>query len=145
MHEGKTGLRYPGHAGLGRLRPASGAWAGLISLRVDPRCGETRDKPDYPGKESWRSRSVVGKWGKNLAIRVPMDVAQAGCLMDGEKVEIETLDGDIVCARRAAHAQARQNAEEVPRRSLLKAAPIRWAGFPFGSCWTTDDGGKPRP
>ena len=91
------------------------------------------------------SRSVVGKWGKNLAIRVPMDVARAACLMDGEKVEIETLDGDIVVRRRAAHAQAVRTPRRVSRRSLLKAPPIRWAGFPFGSCWTTDDGGEPHP
>jgi antitoxin component of MazEF toxin-antitoxin module len=57
------------------------------------------------------SHSVVGKWGKNLAIRVPMDVARTAGLTDGEKVEIETQDGDIVVRRRAAHARARQDAE----------------------------------
>lgn len=39
---------------------------------------------------------IVGKWGKNLAIRVPFDVARASGLSDGEEVEIETQDGDIV-------------------------------------------------
>lgn len=57
------------------------------------------------------SRSVVGKWGKNLAIRVPMDVARAAGLADGEKVEIEAHDGDLIVRRRAAHAQARRDAE----------------------------------
>ncbi len=57
------------------------------------------------------SHSVVGKWGKNLAIRVPMDVARAAGLMDGERVEIETQDGDIVVRRRSAQAQARLDAE----------------------------------
>jgi antitoxin component of MazEF toxin-antitoxin module len=56
------------------------------------------------------SHSVVGKWGKNLAIRVPMEVARAAGLTDGEKVEVETQDGDIVVRRRAARVQARQEA-----------------------------------
>ena len=57
------------------------------------------------------SHSVVGKWGKNLAIRVPMDVARASGLADGETVEVEMEDGDLVIRRRAAHARARQDAE----------------------------------
>ncbi len=57
------------------------------------------------------SHSVVGKWGKNLAIRVPMDVARAAGLVNGEQVEIETQDGDIVVRRHAARTQARRDAE----------------------------------
>jgi antitoxin MazE len=57
------------------------------------------------------SHSVVGKWGKNLAIRVPMDVARACGLADGETVEIELQDGDLVIRRWAAHVRARQDAE----------------------------------
>ena len=57
------------------------------------------------------SHSVVGKWGKNLAIRVPMDVARASGLANGETVEIEIQDGDLVVRRRAAHVRARQDAE----------------------------------
>jgi len=57
------------------------------------------------------SHSVVGKWGKNLAIRVPMEIARAAGLMDGEKVEVETQDGDIVVRRREARARAGEYAE----------------------------------
>jgi antitoxin MazE len=57
------------------------------------------------------SHSVVGKWGKNLAIRVPVDVARAIGLADGETVEVEMQDGDLVIRRRAARARARQDAE----------------------------------
>ena len=57
------------------------------------------------------SHSIVGKWGKNLAIRVPMDVARAAGLADGEKVEIEALDGDLVVHRHKARAQAQQDAQ----------------------------------
>ena len=57
------------------------------------------------------SHSIVGKWGKNLAIRVPMDLARISGLADGETVEIEMQDGDLVIRRHAAHVRARQDAE----------------------------------
>lgn len=57
------------------------------------------------------SSSTVGKWGKNLAVRVPAEIARAAGLSDGEQVEIEVLEGDLVIRRRAAHAQARQDAQ----------------------------------
>jgi antitoxin component of MazEF toxin-antitoxin module len=57
------------------------------------------------------SHSVVGKWGKNLAIRVPMELARSSGLTDGETVEIEMQDGDLLIRRRAAHVRARREAE----------------------------------
>lgn len=54
---------------------------------------------------------IVGRWGKNLAIRVPFDVARESGLSDGEQVEIEAQDGDIIIRRSAAHARARGDAE----------------------------------
>jgi antitoxin component of MazEF toxin-antitoxin module len=45
------------------------------------------------------SQVTVGKWGKNLAIRLPDEIVKAAGLSDGERVEIETLDGDIVVRR----------------------------------------------
>jgi len=78
------------------------------------------------------SHSVVGKWGKNLAIRVPMEVARAAGLTDGEKVEVETQDGDIVVRRREARVRRRQDAlaaaEEIiaeSRRHSLGNVSIR--------------------
>jgi antitoxin MazE len=67
------------------------------------------------------SHTVVGKWGKNLAIRVPMEVARAAGLIDGEKVEVETQDGDIVVRRQAAHAQARQDAEVAAEEIIVES------------------------
>ncbi len=46
---------------------------------------------------------TVGKWGKNLAIRFPVKVVKAAGLSDGERVEIETHDGNIVIRRAAPH------------------------------------------
>jgi antitoxin component of MazEF toxin-antitoxin module len=41
----------------------------------------------------------VGKWGNNLAVRLPGEIVQAARLHDGERVEIEEHDGDIVIRR----------------------------------------------
>jgi len=53
---------------------------------------------------------TVGKWGRNLAVRVPAAVADAVGLSDGATVEIEAVDGDLVIRRPAAHADARRRA-----------------------------------
>ncbi|MCA0201146.1 MAG: AbrB/MazE/SpoVT family DNA-binding domain-containing protein [Proteobacteria bacterium] len=52
------------------------------------------------------SRVTVGKWGKSLAIRVPLDIASASGLSEGEEVEIQSKDGDLVIHRPEAHARA---------------------------------------
>lgn len=52
------------------------------------------------------SQAIVGKWGKNLAIRLPAEIARASGLTDGERVQIEARDGDIVIRRPAAQARA---------------------------------------
>ena len=46
------------------------------------------------------SQAVVGKWGRNLAIRFPGDIASAAGISEGERVEIEMDDGCIVIRRR---------------------------------------------
>jgi antitoxin component of MazEF toxin-antitoxin module len=67
------------------------------------------------------SHSVVGKWGKNLAIRVPMEVARAAGLTDGEKVEVETQDGDIVVRRPEARIRSRQDAEAAAKEIIAQS------------------------
>ena len=54
-----------------------------------------------PKTEETVSEVIVGKWGKNLAVRIPGEVAKATRLSDGERVEIDTHDGDIVIRRAA--------------------------------------------
>ncbi len=73
---------------------------------------------------------TVGKWGKNLAIRFPLDIARAAGLSDGERVEIEARDGDIVIRRPDADAaaDAQAAAEEIIEESdrhLLDNITIR--------------------
>jgi antitoxin MazE len=55
------------------------------------------------------ARVTVGKRGRHLAIRVPVEIAKAARLSAGEQVEIATHDGDIVIRRPVA--QARANAQ----------------------------------
>lgn len=64
---------------------------------------------------------IVGKWGKNLAIRVPFDVARVSGLSDGEQVEIEAHDGDILIRRPAAHARARLDAERAAAEIMAES------------------------
>ncbi len=42
------------------------------------------------------SQAVVGRWGKNLAIRFPADIAKSAALSDGQRVEIVSHDKEVV-------------------------------------------------
>src|SRR5271166_5034187 len=42
---------------------------------------------------------TVGKWGNNLAVRLPGEIVQAARLRDGERVEVEAHDGDVIIRR----------------------------------------------
>lgn len=64
------------------------------------------------------SRGTVGKWGNNLAIRVPSEIVRASGLSDGERVEIEALDGDILIRRPGARADERNRAEAAAREII---------------------------
>ena len=39
---------------------------------------------------------IVGKWGKSLAVRLPGEVVSEAGLKEGERVDVEARDGDIV-------------------------------------------------
>ena len=58
---------------------------------------------------------TVGKWGKNLAVRLPRDAVSAIGLTDGQRVEVEARDGEIVIRRARAEeeAAAQRAAEEI--------------------------------
>lgn len=56
------------------------------------------------------STMTIGRWGKNLAVRVPHDLAKSLSLVDGERVDVEVRDGDIVIRRTQARADARAKA-----------------------------------
>jgi antitoxin MazE len=56
------------------------------------------------------TQAIVGKWGRNLAVRVPFEVAEQSGLKEGERVEIETRDGDILIRRSKLSDEARERA-----------------------------------
>jgi antitoxin component of MazEF toxin-antitoxin module len=47
------------------------------------------------------STAIVGRWGKNLAVRFPGHIATATGLSEGETISIET-DGNAIVIRRVA-------------------------------------------
>ncbi|WP_176497204.1 AbrB/MazE/SpoVT family DNA-binding domain-containing protein [Sphingomonas sp. HMP6] len=55
---------------------------------------------------------IVGKWGSSLAVRVPLDVARAAGLKDGEHVEVATEGGD-------RHRQVKPCGFAVPDRRAI--------------------------
>jgi antitoxin MazE len=52
------------------------------------------------------SRAVIGRWGKNLAIRFPADIAKAADLGDGQRVEIISSADEIVIRKLPAELTA---------------------------------------
>jgi antitoxin component of MazEF toxin-antitoxin module len=66
-------------------------------------------------------QAVIGKWGKNLAVRLPVEVVKAAGLHTGERVDIETRGPDIIIRRSDADAlaDAQAAAEEIWREREL--------------------------
>lgn len=58
------------------------------------------------------TKATIGTWGKSLAVRVPADVARLAGLSEGEAVEIEAVDGDILIRRDEAKEERRRTAEQ---------------------------------
>jgi antitoxin MazE len=65
------------------------------------------------------TQATLGRWGKNLAIRLPLEVVRATGLHSGDKVEVEARGGDIVIRRCGSGgvADALAAAEEIFRES----------------------------
>jgi AbrB family looped-hinge helix DNA binding protein len=72
---------------------------------------------------------IVGRWGKNLAIRVPAEIAETTGLSDGERVEIEVRDGDILVRRQSARALARKQAEEAAAEIIAESKNYTLGGI----------------
>lgn len=75
------------------------------------------------------SQVIVGRWGKSLAVRVPLDVAAAAGLTEGEAVEIEAVDGGIVIRRDEAKAEARRRAEAAMAEILALSKGMTLGGL----------------
>jgi antitoxin MazE len=87
----------------------------------------------YPHKEDRLSQVTIGKWGKSLAIRLPGEIVKAAGLSNGERLEIETHDGEIVIRR----AVPRFTLEELFRGR----SPAEWrAAYAGAFDWGPDVG-----
>jgi antitoxin component of MazEF toxin-antitoxin module len=70
------------------------------------------------------AHAIVGRWGKNLAVRLPLEVVKAAGVRTGEKVDVEARGSDIVIRRTDAdaaadaHAAAEEIIEESEEHSL---------------------------
>jgi antitoxin MazE len=79
------------------------------------------------------SQVTIGKWGKSLAIRLPGEIVKAAGLSNGERLEIETHDGEIVIRR----AVPRFTLEELFRGR----SPAEWrAAYAGAFDWGPDVG-----
>ncbi len=45
------------------------------------------------------TQATLGKWGNNLAVRLPGDIVRLAGLRDGERVELAAQAGEIVIRR----------------------------------------------
>jgi antitoxin MazE len=76
---------------------------------------------------------TVGRWGNNLAVRLPGEIVDAIKLRDGERVEIEAHDGEAVIRR----AQQRVSLEDLFRGR----SPDQWrADYARAYEWGPDVG-----
>lgn len=41
-------------------------------------------------------RAIVGRWGKSLAVRLPVELAAEAGLREGQKIELAAVKGEIV-------------------------------------------------
>jgi antitoxin MazE len=63
------------------------------------------------------AQAILGRWGRNLAVRLPLEVVKAAGLRTGERVEVEARGSDIVIRKVDADAiaDAQAAAEEILR------------------------------
>jgi antitoxin MazE len=52
------------------------------------------------------AKVTIGKWGKNAALRMPVEIMKATGLKIGEEVEVNAQGRQIVVTRRSPEAQA---------------------------------------
>ncbi len=75
------------------------------------------------------TKAIVGKWGKSLAIRVPLDVARTIGLGEGEQVSIEAVQGGLHIHRETVSEEARRRARIVIAEIKAEAKNHRLNGL----------------
>ncbi|WP_297514337.1 AbrB/MazE/SpoVT family DNA-binding domain-containing protein [uncultured Caulobacter sp.] len=75
------------------------------------------------------SRITVGTWGKSLAVRVPREIVEATGLVEGEQVEMQIHEGNIVLVRSEAKAGARERAKAAVERIRMLRKDMKLDGL----------------
>lgn len=75
------------------------------------------------------TKAIIGTWGKSLAVRVPADVVRLAGLRDGEVVDIESIDGNILMRRDEAEAGKRQVALAAAQAIIAARKGVRLDGL----------------
>jgi antitoxin MazE len=84
------------------------------------------------------SQAVIGRWGKNLAIRLPTDIAKTAGLGEGQRVEIVSSKNEVVIRKLPA--------DKLPAELTLAAmfdgtSPEAWRAIYGDACdWGPDRG-----
>jgi antitoxin MazE len=71
------------------------------------------------------AQAIIGRWGKNLAIRLPAEVARTAGLGEGERVEIVSSGEEVIVRKLPAELAAESMfSGKSPRdwRALYRAA-----------------------
>jgi antitoxin component of MazEF toxin-antitoxin module len=76
------------------------------------------------------SKVTVGKWGKNLAVRIPGEIVEVSGLKDGERVEIEAREEGIVIRRLVPRMTAEEMFKGLASKTWRKAyaEAFDWGG-----------------
>ena len=79
------------------------------------------------------THAILGRWGKNLALRLPHEVASELSLREGERVEVVSSPGQIVIRR----AKPRYTPDEL----FAGKSPSEWRTIYANECdWGADTG-----
>ena len=79
------------------------------------------------------SHAILGRWGKNLAVRLPNEIASELSLREGERVEITSGPGQVVIRR----AKQRYTPEEL----FAGKSPGEWRTiYANAPAWGTEIG-----
>ena len=66
------------------------------------------------------TKAILGTWGKSLAVRIPADVVRLAGVSDGEAVDIESINGNILIRPDEAKA-ARQKSARAAAKEIIEA------------------------
>ena len=80
------------------------------------------------------SHAILGRWGKNLALRLPNEIASELSLREGERVEIVSGAGQITIRRAGRAIRGKNCSPANPPMNGATSTPMHTVGAPI---WAT--------